>query len=272
MVKCVTLFLAQVLFAAVAPATPVITSVTPDMSPVAGGIHVIVKGDGFATCPICNPPVPPSVFFGSMPASSVRLVDAQALDVVTPAHLPDTIVVSVSQFDGRANASGNFTFSGEPSTAFEAVLLPIFTPPLRGAFGSEFVTDFRAFNLSRDQSLAVYGLGLPMFCSGVIILPPPFDPLDEPIAVAPRDQLFCLARTGNPGRLLWTTSAAAESLAVNLRVVDVSRPYRTAGVEIPVVRMRDFRTDTIALLNVPIDSARFKHRHSWTHRPRRSMF
>lgn len=255
MLKRLAFFLVIVLFAAVASATPVITSILPATSPVSGGVHVTMKGDGFATCPACPiPPLPPTVFFGSTAALSVRLVDAQTLDVVTPAHLPDTVVVSVRQFDGNANAPSGFTFTGPPSSAFEAVLLPIFTPPVRGAFGSQFVTDFRAFNLSRDQSLAVYGLGLPMFCSGIIILPPPFDPLDDPIAVAPRDQLFCSARTGNPGRLLWTTSGAAESLAANLRVVDVSRPYMTAGVEIPVVRMRDFRTDTIALLNVPIDN------------------
>jgi hypothetical protein len=236
-------FLAVVLTTGVASAAPVITSITPNTSPVGGGIHVTIKGDGFTA--------PPHVFFASTPAASARLIDAQTLDVVTPAHLPGTFYVAVDQTDGNTFLLDAFTFSGDPSDAFESVLLPIFTQPAHGAFGSEFITDFHAFNLSREQTLSVYGLASQMSCSGIVILPPPFDSRDMPFPVAPRSNLVCFARTGNPGRLLWMPAGTADLLAVNLSVVDVSRSLMTAGVEIPVVRMRNFRTGTIALLGVP---------------------
>ena len=242
-----------ILPAVVTSAAPVITSVTPNTSPVAGGIHVTIRGNGFSLCIICSPPVPPRVSFGLTPAASVSLIDTQTLDVVTPAHLPGTFSVTVGEFDGMATATDAFTFSGDPTEAFERILLPIYLPPVQGAFGSDFVTDFRAFNLSGDQTLSVFGLGAPMFCYGVIFEPPPFDPLEEPLSIARRDTLECVDRIGDPGRLLWVPAAMADSFAANLRVTDVSRSSKTAGVEIPLARSRDFHT-AIALLGVPIDN------------------
>ena len=152
MIKRLAAFLAFVLITAAASATPVITSITPNSSTVNGGIHVTIKGDGFATCPICSPPVPPVVTFGLTPSSSVRLLDLQTLDVVVPVHLPGTVDVNVLQFDGTATAPNAFTFTGDVSDAFETILLPIFSPPVHGAFGSEFHTIVRAANKSDQPS------------------------------------------------------------------------------------------------------------------------
>src|SRR5450432_3592715 len=218
-------FLVFVLAAGVESAAPVITSITPNSSPVAGGIHVTIKGSGFTD--------PPHVFFASTAAASARLIDKQTVDVITPAHLPGTFYVAVDQTDGNTFLPDGFTFSGDPSDAFESILLPIFTPPVHGAFGSEFITDFRAFNLSRQQTLSIYGVGPQWSCSGLGILTPPFDPRDTPVTIDPRNRFYCSNRTGNPGRLLWMPAGTADLLATNLSVVDVSRSLMTAGGEIP---------------------------------------
>ncbi|HEX7420416.1 MAG TPA: IPT/TIG domain-containing protein, partial [Thermoanaerobaculia bacterium] len=234
-------------------AAPVITSVTPNTSPAAGGIHVTIKGDGFATCIICSPPIHPEVFFGSTLSNSVD-GDMQTLDVVAPPHLPGTVDITVHQGDD-ATATGAFTFTGNASDAFETILLPIYSPPVHGAFGSEFVTDFQAFNLSRDQALFVYGLTSSLSCSPLLTVPPGLDARAMPLVIAPRNNLRpCSDRSGNPGRLLWLPAGTADFFAANLRVADVSRSLKSAGVEIPIVRTRDFRTGTIALLGLPLST------------------
>ena len=155
MIKRFAAFLTFVLITAVASATPVITSVTPNSSTVNGGIHITIKGSGFATCPICSPPVPPNVSFGLTPATAVMLLDGQTLDVVVPPHFPGLVDVFVLQYDGTAVLRDAFTFTGQTSDAFETILLPIYSPPVHGAFGSEFHTIVRAATSPTNNSTTV---------------------------------------------------------------------------------------------------------------------
>lgn len=223
-------------------------AITPGSAPVRGGTEVTIKGQNFAEGA--------RVMFGGSPAVTARFVDGQTITAVAPAHLPGPTSVYVVMT--RAVSSGAFPFSyeGQASDAFEPVLLPIFTPPVQGAFGSNFATDFFAFNLSQ-RKLDVYGLRS-FFCRGFIILPPPFDPRDSPLSIEPRSRASCADRDGKPGRLLWLPAGTSDAFAANLRVFEVSTLPATAGVEIPIVRMHDFRTGTIALLDVPIDIGGFR--------------
>src|ERR1700730_16839428 len=94
--------LALVFVAFGAFADPVITSVTPNAGPVAGGMTVVIRGTGFSNnCIICSPPFGgPQVFFGGTAAASVQFLDSARLEAVTPPHLPATVALTVSQLDG----------------------------------------------------------------------------------------------------------------------------------------------------------------------------
>ncbi|HYM60551.1 MAG TPA: IPT/TIG domain-containing protein, partial [Thermoanaerobaculia bacterium] len=136
------------LTATVALADPVITSVTPNSGPVEGGTLVRLKGTGFSNnCPICSPPfVNPQVYFGSTQATDVRFIDSTTIDVVTPAVLPSSVSVTVKQadFSNPYMLPNAFTFNGDPGSAFDPVLFPLFTNAIvHGAFGSEFETSIR---------------------------------------------------------------------------------------------------------------------------------
>jgi hypothetical protein len=92
----------MVLTASSALAAPTITSVTPNVGPVAGGTLVRITGTGFSNNSIiCSPPFGgPGVLFGSTQAAEVHFIDSTTLDVVTPAVLPSTVAVTVGQADG----------------------------------------------------------------------------------------------------------------------------------------------------------------------------
>jgi hypothetical protein len=247
MIKRLAAFLAFALITAVASAAPVITSVTPNSSTVNGGIHVTIKGDGFAICPICSPPVPPVVTFGLTPSSAVRLLDVQTLDVVVPVHLPGTVDVNVLQFDGTATAPNAFTFTGDVSDAFETILVPIFSPPVRGAFGSEFHTIVRAANKS-DTFVTIYGID-----TSCMIIDPPQYPSGQYTLTGMQELQLPTDCSQWPARFLYVPKTMASSLTLNDRVLDVSRSTLSNGTEIPIVRSARFTSNRIVLLGIPID-------------------
>jgi len=235
--------------ATTAVAAPTITSVTPNSGPIAGGTRVTIKGTGFSNvCIFCIPQLPrPSVSFGSLLATEVKFIDSTTLEAVTPRSLPLTVTVSVTNEDGSgfAEKQNAFTFLGDINDAFEPMLFPIFTRPVFGAFGSEFRTFARVMSIG-EPFIALYGLD--QRCLQVF---PPLDPT-APTAVSddialPAD---CAVKTG---RIFWTRKGDGASLALNLRVADVSREATSHGTEIPVVRANEFSTDGVGLLGIPTD-------------------
>ena len=128
----------------------------------------------------------------------------------------------------------------------ERILLPIFTPPVFGAFGSQFHTDLRIMN-NADHSIVIEGLegGCTVVCP---IFPPPFE-LGAGQEAEPQD--FVL--TGRPGRFISVPEEDVAALSMNLRVHDVSRSALNFGTEIPIVRERDFILNHITLVGVPTD-------------------
>jgi hypothetical protein len=132
------------------------------------------------------------------------------------------------------------------------VLLPILTPPVHGAFGSEFHTDLRIAN---DSENVVFLLGLDSARCSPICLPTLFpltlDPNEE---VGPED----ITLSGSPGRFVFIAADQVSSLSMNLRVHDVTRAGLNYGTEIPIVRERDFKTNRITFVGVPTD-ARFRN-------------
>ena len=243
-------FLLLFTFISSAAATLVITSVTPNVSPVAPGTVVTIRGSGFSNCPICSPPIPPSVAFGGTRARSVQLIDEKTLIAVTPAHLPTTVNVTVSQFDGFFTLRDAFTFTGEPSDGFETLLVPIYSPPVHGAFGSEFRTMLRGSNKADQQQVFLYGVDY-----GCLLISPLPNPLTDPTILdeTGRTRELTVDCSTWPGRFLYVPKEQASSLTLNERVLDVSRIAVNHGTEIPIVRSKDITSARIALLGGLID-------------------
>lgn len=249
--RIVIVALAAVFIAFAALADPVITSVTPNEGPVTGGTTVTIRGtDLGGECVICSPPFPsPSVFFDGVQATSVTFVDATRIDAVTPPHLPGPVSVTVHPNDGtkQATLQNAFTYVGELDESFEAILFPIFMPPVHGAFGSEFVTQARIFNHG-DSFQPIFGMD-----TSCTLIDPPIYPT-VPYLLGPGLEFRLVTGCSqSTGRLFYVPKAAADTIAASVRVTDLTRQADSHGVEIPVVRRRDFREDRIALIGVPID-------------------
>ena len=195
----------------------------------------------------------PSVSFGGVPAPLVSLANEHTLQVVTPPHLPGPVDVKVTIWDGStATLNNGFHFAGEnPYAESERILLPLLTPPVRGAFGSEFHTEFRAMNKGTIEEVQISGLQ--PFCNLITCIPwDPADPLgirETPLG----PDGFQVTMNGTPGRFVYVPDAQVPSIAMNLRVHDATRSTMNFGTEIPIVRERDFVRDMIVLPGVPGD-------------------
>lgn len=245
--KTTALLFLIVLFATASFAAPAITSVTPTSGPVGGGTTVTIKGSGFSNCGICSPPAPPEVFFGQTRAASVQFVgvDPNTLVAITPVEFAGTVDVVVRQFDGTATLPNAFTFAGATIEAMQRILLPVYTPPVHGAFGSEFRTEALVGNVV-DNPVVVYGVD----ATCLPINPPPQP--NEPITLNFDAYLLLPTDCSTwPARFFYVPLSMASSVGFNDRVRDVSRSTLSNGTEIPVVRPDRFSTH-IVLLNVPL--------------------
>jgi len=127
----------------------------------------------------------------------------------------------------------------------ERLLLPVFTPPVHGAHGSEFRTELRIANTGEDPILL---LGIQGACH--FICPPVLVYLLEAgTEIGPGD--FDL--NGSPGRFLYVPTDQISSLAMNLRVRDVTHQAENFGTEIPIVRESQFVDGPITFVGVPTD-------------------
>lgn len=249
MFRKLVLFLALLSIAPIALADPVITSVSPIEGPVAGGTTVTIKGSGFSNvCIICSPPFgDPRVYFGVAPARSVRFIDANTIEAVTPASLPHTASIAVHQNDGSLTngfLDDAFTFTGDPNEVFDAVLFPIFLPPVDGAYGSRFETTARVSNQSIVSGSTLYGLDTTCY-----LFTPNTTPYD-PIGLGAQ-QILLPGCSTSTGRVFYLSKGSR--MGASLRVRDLSRQAHSHGVEIPVVRLSEFTNDRVALLGVPAD-------------------
>ena len=237
-------------FTSTLAADPAITSVTPSEGPVAGDTTVIVRGSGFSNVALASPiiiGVSPAVYFGSTEAASVRYIDGNTLEVKTPPHLPTTTSISVYNRDATGNATLDyaFTFTGDPQSAFDPLLFPVFLPPVNGAFGSRFETTARVSNRTFAQQSTFYGVDTTCYITiGVN------RPYDANTITQGRELLTGCSRS--IGRVFWVRRSG-NPLVANLRVRDTSRQASSHGVEVPVVQLSDFTNDRIVLMGVPAD-------------------
>jgi len=224
------------LFAEVFPFT-----ITPASGPTTGGQLVTIKGS-FGNWPY-------GVGFGETAATNVIQVDDETLTAITPAHLPGVVEVRIFEYDIFRETGGlTYEFVGDPPLVqLERILLPVLTPPVTGAFGSEFRTALRVLNTG-EKTLEVFGLT--QNCV-VLCIDPQGDPMQlEPDSPVGEHDVIYL---GNPGRFVYISPEQSWDFAAHLRVYDTSRAAENFGTAIPVVRQSQFRGDPFGLLNVPTD-------------------
>ena len=238
------LFVATTLLAA-----PTVTSITPPHGVAGGGTKVTITGTGFAHCPVCSPPLGQTVLFGTTPSPSVTMLSETTIEAVTPPHVAGTVSVTVMQWDGQATLPAAFTFTGDMFAGLEPILLPVFSPPVRGAHGSEFHTTASVSH--RGGSAPVLLFGVVPDCVTVLPIEAPSDPRE--IGPDGMSQEISTACATGPARLLWVPAGKGDALAFSLRVRDVSRSALSHGAEIPVARADDFTTGSIVLPTVPLD-------------------
>ena len=84
--------------------TPAVSSISPSSGSAGGGTFVTVEGSNFGTGT--------AVLFGTMPAPSVRVVNASQLQAVTPEQAAGKVSVVVENSDGQvANVPAGFTYT-----------------------------------------------------------------------------------------------------------------------------------------------------------------
>jgi hypothetical protein len=220
-------------------------SISPSQGNVIGGELVTIKGDLL--------PHDYEVYFDYTRSTFTTRVDASTLLAVAPPHVAGTAKISLLVYGVTVPTPLTFDYVGESRAAFERFLLPVFTPPIQGAFGSEFRTDLDAINLSFSDDMLIYGLS-DACCGG------PIDPA-RPVLLGlwgteeSNGELPALVPNGTPGRFAYVALDMAVGFEANLRAYDTSRSAENFGTEIPVVRGAEFRHEPFALLGVPLDPA-----------------
>ncbi|HUJ14105.1 MAG TPA: IPT/TIG domain-containing protein [Thermoanaerobaculia bacterium] len=211
------------------------------VSPASGtaGTTVTVRGSGFAPGA--------QVWFAGVRAETT-FGDANTLVATAPRFAPVSVDVSVDSSNDFTKTANGFTYADNGD--FERLLLPIFTPPTTGAFGSQFVTSLSIWNTAgSDIDLFAFAPWPCNFIGECSPLPGPAPMTLKARQGAPAS-LFP-AYDGDPGRLLYIPRGAFDRLAASLRAADISRSVQSFGTRIPIVPEREFRGDFLALVDVP---------------------
>ncbi|HEY0590209.1 MAG TPA: hypothetical protein VGF40_00465 [Thermoanaerobaculia bacterium] len=131
-------------------------------------------------------------------------------------------------------------------SSVERLLVPVqVAEPLPGGYGSLWTSVLFARNNSNAviRVEGVWGNCQIPLCPPEGIVPPEKSVTLEPIGAS--DRL---------GALLRVDRAQLQNLAFSLRVRDMSRQNLTWGTEVPVVREREFRSDAVTLVGIPVSS------------------
>jgi hypothetical protein len=134
------------------------------------------------------------------------------------------------------------SFPAVAQPVYERVLVPLHHPgeEIPGAYESRWITNLQIFN-----------------ANDVFAIVTPATRCDIGICAQRNWPPQSFASAGGRGlrglfNYIGGTGVDADRVVYHLRIQDVSRQSQTWGTEIPVARRRDFRSDAIHLLNVPL--------------------
>jgi hypothetical protein len=219
-------------------------SVSPASGPV--GTEVTLKGN-FGNWPYL-------MVFGSVYVPAERR-DEHTLVALAPPHLPGTVPLNIFEYDFGIQTGLTYTFTGAAEDAFDRFLLPVFTEPIPGAFGSEFRTELTIH--AKRGTVEVHGLRPD--CIVLCVEPP-----DAPTILTPDypDLPDNIAHSGRPGAFIYVPKGQSKDLSMYLRAFDVSRASDTFGTQIPIVPQSAFTRaydDPIVIVGIPSDP-KFRNR------------
>ena len=251
--------MALLLFAATAAfgqATPTISDFSRTQGSVGGGDVVLIRADNLPYCDVAACPF--VVSFGGVPARSTGQMSSNLLRVITPAHAPGNVEVTLSV--GKtvvATSPYKFRFAGLLDIAapdifnYETLLIPIAVgsgTPVEGAFGSRWTTDLWVSN-SGDADVEFFN-GYPTCPSST----PGCLGARFPVITAHSSRMITFpADVTSAGYLFYVQKGGAENIHVSLRVRDVSRSEENAGTELPLFRVSSSQpTPSATVLNLPV--------------------
>lgn len=125
---------------------------------------------------------------------------------------------------------------------FEKVLFPVvvhWLSPVEGAHGSSWMSEVRVVNAHPTEPVWLGGRYVCFMCRTRIPVPPGITFTLMPI-------------NGAVPAFLHVERGKVDHLAFGLRVRDLNGEERSWGAEVPVVREREFRSDRVNLMNVPL--------------------
>jgi len=129
---------------------------------------------------------------------------------------------------------------------FEKVLFPVvihWLSPVEGAHGSSWMSDVRVVNAHPTEPVWLSGAYGCFMCRTRIPVPPGITFTIMPNSGGP---------IPGPGSFLHVERGKVDHLAFGLRIRDLNGEERSWGAEVPVIREREFRSDRVNLMNVPL--------------------
>lgn len=227
-----------VLLAALPLAAQSSYTITPSSGPTSGGTTVTIKGN-FGQWPY-------GVIFGGISVPATR-VDEHTLTAVTPPNMPGPRSVVIFEYDIGINSDLKFEYIGPPPEDYARLLLPVFTRPVHGAFGSIFMNHLIVMNFG-GSTASLYGLlerCSPIMCVGI-------EEQDRYDLIPHADTgAGTFDPNGNPGRFMYVKKDQLKGLAMNLRVYDTTRAALNFGTEMPIVREDEMVLNRIVFTGVP---------------------
>jgi len=214
----------------------------PNYSVPEGGAEVTIRTNNFYRFRA------PQVFFGGVPSPHVTVPDPDTVKVIAPAHAPG--IVDVTIVDGDVVLRSYVPFAYEP--VLEQIIIPVAYKPIQANYGTRWVSEISVYNDSDDtvpidRELCFF-IGLYADCSQSARHVPPH----SSIRVEPWS-----ASSDYPFLLLWPPADHADRLHFTVRLHETSRDPDGPGIEIPVVRSRDFQQKRVLLASIPV-SSRFR--------------
>jgi hypothetical protein len=206
----------------------------PSYGPPAGGTEVeIFKANSYVRFDA------PQVFFGDVPSPrvTVSVVDAFMIRAVAPAHPMGIVTLSLVDRGDRTEL-GEYVFF----RPVEEVIFPIAYKPIVASHGTIWVSEVSVYNDSDEEvpidSEICYSLGRAFDCRQSAR----HVPAHESMPIEPWSNY-----ASEPAMNILPPADMADHLHFTLRLRETSRDPGDPGVEIPVLRARDFQKKEVFL-------------------------
>jgi hypothetical protein len=184
----------------------------------------------------------PQVFFDGIPSPKTTLIDDVTIAAITPPHPVGIVSVTVVDDGATLESSHKFVFAPE----LEEIIIPIALNRVEASHGTVWLSEVSVYNDS-DESVTIdpeicYTFATPFLCSSAARRVEPHSSL----ALEPRAR-----HAAYPSMFVRPPAAQTDRLHFTVRLHELSRSPDGPGVEIPVIRSRDFQRNEVWLPAIP---------------------